>query len=84
MKKIVYTDEPMGDLEVVADFLPSPPELEFKEDGVKVSLALSKSSIDESQQDLASMATSCAVGSPPHNSHKSRGSPRSRECSVGH
>jgi hypothetical protein len=39
-KKIVYTDEPMGDLEVVADFLPSPAELAFREDGVKVTLAL--------------------------------------------
>ena len=26
-KKIVYTDEPMGDVEVVADFLPIPAEL---------------------------------------------------------
>lgn len=45
-KKIVYTDEPMGDVEVVADFLPSPAELAFKEDGVKVTLALSKSSVE--------------------------------------
>ena len=45
-KKIVYTDEPMGDVEVIADFLPSPAELAFKEDGVKVTLALSKSSVD--------------------------------------
>ena len=45
-KKIVYTDEPMGDVEVVADFLPSPAELAFREDGVKVTLALSKTSVD--------------------------------------
>jgi predicted DNA binding CopG/RHH family protein len=45
-KKIGYTDEPMGDVEVVADFLPSPAELAFREDGVKVTLALSKSSVD--------------------------------------
>jgi len=45
-KKIVYTDEPMGDVEVVTDFLPSPAELAFKEDGVKVTLALSKSSVE--------------------------------------
>ena len=64
-KKIVYTDEPMGDVEVVADFLPSPAELAFKEDGVKVTLTLSKSSLDEAQQDQASMATSCAVRLPP-------------------
>jgi hypothetical protein len=30
-KKIFYMDEPMGDLEVVADFLPSPAELAFRE-----------------------------------------------------
>ena len=60
-KKIVYTDELMGDVEVIVDFLPSPAELAFKEDGVKVSLTLSKSSLDESQQDQASMTTSCAV-----------------------
>ena len=36
----------MGDVEVVADFMPSPAELAFKEDGVKVTLALSKSSVD--------------------------------------
>ncbi len=45
-KKIVYTDEPMGDVEVIADFLPSPAELAFREDGVKVTLALSKSSVE--------------------------------------
>ena len=60
-KKIVYTDEPMADVEVIVDFLPSPAELAFKEDGVKVTLALSKSSLDESQQDQALMAISRAV-----------------------
>lgn len=45
-KKIVYTAEPMGDVEVIADFLPSPAELAFREDGVKVTLALSKSSVE--------------------------------------
>ena len=44
-KKIVYTNESMGEVEVVADFLPSPAELSFREDGVKVTLALSKSSV---------------------------------------
>jgi len=44
-KKIVYTNESMGEVEVVADFLPSPAELSLREDGVKVTLALSKSSV---------------------------------------
>lgn len=45
-KKIVYTDEPLGAVEVVADFLPSPAELAFRDDGVKVTLSLSKSSVE--------------------------------------
>jgi predicted DNA binding CopG/RHH family protein len=45
-KKIKYTDEPLGDVKVVDDFLPSPSELAFKEDTVKVTIGLSKASID--------------------------------------
>lgn len=45
-KKTTYTDEPLGDVEVIADFLPTPAELAFREDGVKVTLALSKTSVD--------------------------------------
>ncbi len=45
-KKITYTNEPLGKLEVVSDFLPSPADLAFREEGVKVTLALSKSSVD--------------------------------------
>ncbi len=44
--KIVYTDEPLGEVQVIPDFLPSPAELAFREEGVKVTLALSKKSID--------------------------------------
>jgi len=33
-KKIIYTDEPLGDLEVIADLLPAPAELAFREEGV--------------------------------------------------
>ena len=44
--KIKYTNEPLGKIEVVADMLPSPQELAFKEDTVKVTIALSKSSVD--------------------------------------
>jgi predicted DNA binding CopG/RHH family protein len=56
-KKIVYTDEPMGDVEVVADFLPSPAELAFREDGVKVTLSLSKSSVDFFKSEAAKHQT---------------------------
>ena len=44
--KIKYSDEPLGKTQVVADFLPSPGELAFREEGVKITLALSKKSID--------------------------------------
>jgi predicted DNA binding CopG/RHH family protein len=44
--KIQYTDESLGKPQVVADFLPSPSELAFREEGVKVTLALSKKSIE--------------------------------------
>ena len=45
-KKIKYTDEPLGQLRVVRDFLPPPEELVFKEAGVKVTMTLSKSSVE--------------------------------------
>jgi len=40
--KIKYSYEPLGKTQVVPDFLPSPSELVFREEGVKVALALSK------------------------------------------
>ncbi|HUO76488.1 MAG TPA: hypothetical protein VMU21_02830 [Thermodesulfovibrionales bacterium] len=45
-KKIKYSEEPMGDLRVVKDFLPPPDQLVLKEENVKVTIALRKSSID--------------------------------------
>jgi hypothetical protein len=45
-EKIKYTDEPLGELKVVPDFLPSPEELAFREEGVKITIALSKRSIE--------------------------------------
>ena len=44
--KIKYTDEPLGEIRVIPDFLPSPAELAFREEGVKVTLALSKKSVE--------------------------------------
>lgn len=45
-KRIKYTNERIGKIEVLRDFLPSPEELALKEINVKVTLNLSKSSID--------------------------------------
>lgn len=44
--KIKYTDEPIGNPKVVPDFLPGPEDLVFREEGVKVTLALSKRSVE--------------------------------------
>ena len=43
--KIKYTDEPMGDLRVVRDFLPPPDQLALKEENVKITISLKKSSV---------------------------------------
>jgi len=45
-KKITYTNEPMGKVRVVTDFLPSPEELVLKDKTVKVTISLSKASVD--------------------------------------
>lgn len=45
-KKIKYTDEPIGELRIIRDFLPPPDMLVSKEETVKVTLALSKSSLN--------------------------------------
>ncbi|WP_297910927.1 hypothetical protein [Thiomonas sp.] len=48
-----YTDEPLGTVEIVPDFLPSPAELAFREEGVKITLALSRKSIDYFKSEAA-------------------------------
>lgn len=44
--KITYSDEPMGKVRVVTDFLPSPEQLAFREEKVKITISLSKASLD--------------------------------------
>ena len=44
--KIKYTAEPMGNPKVIADFLPTPEDLAFRDEGVKITLALSKRSVE--------------------------------------
>lgn len=41
-----YTNEPIGNIKITMDFLPSPDELVMKEETVKVTLSLSKASVD--------------------------------------
>lgn len=55
--KIKYTDEPLGTPQIVPDFLPSPSELAFREEGVKVTLALSKKSLEFFKSEAAKHQT---------------------------
>ena len=50
-KKTLYSDGPIGDVKVVRDFLPSPEDLAFKEDQIKVTIGLSQSSVDFFKQE---------------------------------
>jgi hypothetical protein len=45
-KPIKYTNEPLGRVNVVEDFLPPPSALVFRENMEKVTIALSKRSVD--------------------------------------
>jgi hypothetical protein len=41
-----YVNEPLGRVEMVEDFLPPPDQLVLREDGVKITISLSKKSVD--------------------------------------
>jgi len=45
-RRVKYTDEPIGKIKIIPDFLPPPHELVPKIEAVKVTLVLSKSSVD--------------------------------------
>jgi hypothetical protein len=51
--KTRYTDEPLGKVRVVPDFLPAPEDLVFREEGIKVTLALSKRSVEFFKREAA-------------------------------
>ena len=44
--KIKYSNVKIGKVEIVNDFLPKPEDLVFKEDTMKITLNLSKSSVE--------------------------------------
>ena len=44
--RIKYTNEPMGEPKVIHDFLPSPEDLAFREEDVKITITLSKKSVE--------------------------------------
>ena len=57
LKKTVYTDEPIGRIKIVKDFLPSPSELAKRQKTVKVTLALTASTLDFFKQTAQSHHT---------------------------
>lgn len=52
-----YTDEPLGDVRVIDDYMPSLEDLVFKEDNVKVTLGLSRRSVDFFKQEAKKHGT---------------------------
>jgi predicted DNA binding CopG/RHH family protein len=51
--RIKYTDQAIGNPRVVADFLPAPEDLAFRDEGVKITLALSKRSVEFFKREAA-------------------------------
>lgn len=49
--KISHSDGPMEEVRVIKDFLPPPSELAFREETVKVTIALTKASVDFFKQE---------------------------------
>ncbi|MCC8467478.1 MAG: CopG family transcriptional regulator [Rickettsia endosymbiont of Eriopis connexa] len=45
-QRIKYTDGEIGEVKIVKDFLPHPKELLLKDESVKVTIALSKESVE--------------------------------------
>ncbi len=44
-KRVRYSDEPLGKIKLVPDFLPSPKELALKNEQTKVTISLSSESV---------------------------------------
>ena len=44
-KQIQYSEEPMNDIKLVTDFLPSPSELALKSQNTKITISLSSDSV---------------------------------------
>lgn len=57
-KKIKYTDEPMEETRVIKDFLPPPEKLVLKESNVKITISLSRTSVDFFKKEAKKHSTS--------------------------
>lgn len=51
--KIVYTEGEIDEVRLIADFLPPPATLAFREETVKVTIALSRQSVDFFKREAA-------------------------------
>ena len=56
--KIKYVDEPMGELRVIKDFLPPPDQLVLKEENVKITISLKRSSVEFFKKEAQKRRTS--------------------------
>ena len=56
-KRIAYTNEPLGEPRVIRDFLPSPAELAFRDEDVKITITLSKKSVEFFKSEAAKADT---------------------------
>lgn len=45
-RQIQYSDEPLGEIELIPDFLPSPDNLALKNEQTKITISLSTESVD--------------------------------------
>lgn len=55
--RIKYTNEPIGEPRVIKDFLPSPSDLAFRDEDVKITITLSKKSVDFFKSEAAKADT---------------------------
>jgi predicted DNA binding CopG/RHH family protein len=56
-RKVKYKNEPIGKIKIVDDFLPRPKELILKEETKKITIALTKSSIEFFKHEAAKYHT---------------------------
>ncbi len=57
-RRIKYTDEAVGELRRIKDFLPSPDQLVLKEEKVKVTISLSRESVEFFKKEAKKQRTS--------------------------
>jgi hypothetical protein len=55
--KIRYTNEPIGEPRIIRDVLPSPAELAFRDEDVKITITLSRKSVEFFKSEAAKAET---------------------------